>query len=244
MVMCDRAKMYWWLPRLQWCWAHLKRDFQALIDSNDRQEKRLGRYWMRPTRALFRHRRRDPDGTITRLGLKGPMHPIRREVESLLLRGNVSGNMRPYGICRELYDHREWLWTFLDVEGIEPTNNGSERSSPSCCDLAKVIVRHAECARKNVCRNDPHRRGNVPATVPQCLRLRRRSGPSPLRPSTCPVTIHRAVIGYAQCSTAKPRAAAVCGSRAKEGPLHRPLACPREQSSADLPYQVSHCELT
>ena len=42
-VMCDRAKMYWWLPRLQWCWAHLKRDFQALIDSNDRQEQRLGR---------------------------------------------------------------------------------------------------------------------------------------------------------------------------------------------------------
>ena len=32
---CDRAKMYWMLGRLQWCWAHLKRDFQALIDSKD-----------------------------------------------------------------------------------------------------------------------------------------------------------------------------------------------------------------
>ena len=28
-VNCDRAKMYYSLSRLQWCWAHLKRDFQA-----------------------------------------------------------------------------------------------------------------------------------------------------------------------------------------------------------------------
>jgi hypothetical protein len=32
-IPCDRAKMYWTFGRLQWCWAHLKRDFQALIDS-------------------------------------------------------------------------------------------------------------------------------------------------------------------------------------------------------------------
>jgi hypothetical protein len=31
-VTCDRAKMYWQAPRLQRCWAHLKRDFQALVD--------------------------------------------------------------------------------------------------------------------------------------------------------------------------------------------------------------------
>ena len=52
-VNCDRAKMYWYLGRLQWCWAHLKRDFQALIDHDDPQVKRLGRDLMRPTRKLF-----------------------------------------------------------------------------------------------------------------------------------------------------------------------------------------------
>ena len=52
-VMCDRAKMYWSLGCLQWCWAHLKRDFQALIDSDDRQVKRLGHDLMRPTRKMF-----------------------------------------------------------------------------------------------------------------------------------------------------------------------------------------------
>jgi transposase len=127
-VTCDRAKMDWSLPRLQWCWAHLKRDFQALIDSDDRQVQRLGRDLMRPTRALFHHWSRYRDGTITRAGLKRLMHSIRREVESLPLRGECSGNNRLSGMCRELYDHRDWLWTFVDVEGIEPTNNASERS--------------------------------------------------------------------------------------------------------------------
>jgi len=41
-VNCDRAKMYLDGKRLQWCWAHLKRDIQKLIDSDDGQVKRLG----------------------------------------------------------------------------------------------------------------------------------------------------------------------------------------------------------
>lgn len=34
--------MCWRIKRLQWCWAHLKRDSQALIDHPDRKVKRLG----------------------------------------------------------------------------------------------------------------------------------------------------------------------------------------------------------
>lgn len=29
-------------------------------------------------------------------------------------------------MCRELYNHRDLLWTFLDVAGVEPTNNTSK----------------------------------------------------------------------------------------------------------------------
>jgi len=49
-------------------------------------------------------------------------------VGGLLLRGVFSGNDRLVGMCRELHDHRAWLWTFVDHDGIEPTNNVSERS--------------------------------------------------------------------------------------------------------------------
>jgi len=127
-VNCDRAKMYWCLGRLQWCWAHMKRDFQALIDDQDQQVKRLGRDLMRPTKAMFRHWARYRDGTITRRGFERLMKPIRREVEALLLRGLFSGNARLMGMCQELYDHRDWLWAFVEIEGLEPTNNASERA--------------------------------------------------------------------------------------------------------------------
>jgi transposase len=127
-VMCDRAKMYWYLGCLQWCWAHLKRDFQALIDHDDPQVKRLGHDLMRPTRKMFSGWARYRDGTLTRAGMKHLMMPIREEIESLLLRGAMSGNKRLMGMCNELYDHRQWLWTFLEHEDVQPTNNGSERA--------------------------------------------------------------------------------------------------------------------
>jgi hypothetical protein len=31
-------------------------------------------------------------------------------------------------MCGELYDHRDWLRTFLRHEGVEPTNHAAERS--------------------------------------------------------------------------------------------------------------------
>lgn len=41
-VNCDRAKMYWHLGCLRWFWAHLNRDFRAMIDSGDKRAKHLG----------------------------------------------------------------------------------------------------------------------------------------------------------------------------------------------------------
>jgi transposase len=123
-VNCDRAKMYYSQSRLQWCWAHLKRDFQALIDSDDRVKKRLGHDLLRPTRKLFRLWTRYRDGTLTRRGFQRLMNPVRQEIDRLLLRGAFAG----IGMAAEVSSHRQWLWTFVDVEGVEPTNNASERA--------------------------------------------------------------------------------------------------------------------
>jgi transposase len=127
-VNCDRAKMYGKQGRLQWCWAHLKRDFQALIDHPDHQVKRLGHDLMRPTKELFRLWARCRDGTITRREFERQMQPIRRAIDGFLLRGVFSGNRKLQGMCGPLYERRAWLWTFVEIEGIEPTNNASERA--------------------------------------------------------------------------------------------------------------------
>ena len=42
------------------------------------------------------------------------------------------------GMCRKLLKQESWLWTFVRVEGIEPTNNDAER-----------VLRHAVLWRKS-----------------------------------------------------------------------------------------------
>jgi transposase len=125
-VHCDRARMYWCLGRLQWCWAHLKRDFQALIDSPCQTKKRLGHDLLRPTRELFALWQKVRDGTMSRRVFQQRMQPIRQQVDALLLRGYF--NARTRNFCKELVEHREHLWTFIDHEGVEPTNNAAEQA--------------------------------------------------------------------------------------------------------------------
>jgi len=114
--------------RLQWCWSHLKRDFQKLIDSPDNQVKRMGHDLMRQKRELFKYWRQYKLGEIKWSTFQKYVCPIREEVRRLLLRGKFSGNKKLYGFCNELYDRREHFWTFTRIQGIEPTNNTAERA--------------------------------------------------------------------------------------------------------------------
>jgi transposase len=125
---CDRAKMYLNGKRIQWCWAHLKRDFQKLIDSRNGKSKRMGHDLMRQHRQLFEYWRQYKAGKIKWATFQAYVRPIKEEVRCLLLRGAFSGHAKLAGICEPLYDHREHLWTFTCVEGIEPTNNTAERA--------------------------------------------------------------------------------------------------------------------
>ena len=68
------------------------------------------------------------DGKIRRAALWRRMAPVCWEVERLLLRGLHRGNKSLVGMCRELHEHRDWLWMFLYHDGVEPTNNAGERS--------------------------------------------------------------------------------------------------------------------
>ena len=80
---------------------------------------------MRGVKELFGQWSRCRDGTIFCQQLQQVLTPVRDRMNALLLRGYGT---RVDGMCRGLYSHREWLWTFLDVEGIDPTNNAAERS--------------------------------------------------------------------------------------------------------------------
>jgi transposase len=99
-----------------------------LIDYPDRQVKRLGHDLMRQVKLVFQHWCDHRSGKISRKIFQARMAPVRAAVDALLLRGIFSDNDRLIGMCEELYDHREWLGTFVDHEGVEPTNNTAQRA--------------------------------------------------------------------------------------------------------------------
>jgi transposase len=55
------------------------------------------------------------------------MKPVRAGFEELLERAVASDIPRLAGSCQNMLDHREALWTFVDLENVEPTNNHAER---------------------------------------------------------------------------------------------------------------------
>ncbi len=189
-ITCDRAKMYWAHGRLQWCWAHLKRDFQALVDSDDGRAKRLGHDLMRPTRELFHQWARYRDGTLTRRGWLKRMQPIRHEIDALLLRGAFSDQARLRGMCGPLYDYRDRLWTFIEVEGIEPTNNASERTLRHAVIWRKLSFGTQKLRRQPLRGDHADRHRNLSPAKPKRLRLRhpsrRRQPRRPARTITAP----------------------------------------------------------
>ena len=134
---CDRLKSYWWIKRLQWCWAHLRRDFQAMIDRGQ-PGKAIGESLLAQSNTLFHLWHEFREGQLSRKGLQEAMKPVREAVKRMLQRGKKGRCSKTAGTCKELLGHEEWLWTFVDVEGVEPTNNEGERSERHGVLLRKI----------------------------------------------------------------------------------------------------------
>ena len=134
---CDRLKSYWWIKRLQWCWAHLRRDFQAMIDRGN-QGQAIGQALLAQSNRLFHLWHQVREGALARAKFRQAIEPVRRAVRRALRRGLACGCGKTAGTCRELLGHEDWLWTFVSVEGVEPTNNEGERSERPAVLLRKT----------------------------------------------------------------------------------------------------------
>ena len=128
-VTSDRYSAYNWLKvRLrQLCWAHLVRDFQAMVDRNN-VGKAIGEELLSWAECLFDWWYRVRDGTLSRSTFQKYVSIIRPCVREELERGSVCGCAKTAGVCKELLKVEPALWTFVRVEGIEPTNNAAERA--------------------------------------------------------------------------------------------------------------------
>jgi transposase len=128
-LVTDRYSAYNWYP-VRWrqvCWAHLQRDFEAMRSRGGRSAE-IGEALLAQTHQMFTWWHRVREGTLTRSTFRSYMTPLRREVERLLEAGSRCGVPKTAGTCRDILKRREALWTFVQVEGVEPTNNTAERA--------------------------------------------------------------------------------------------------------------------
>jgi transposase len=126
-VISDRFKSYGWIERRRYCWAHLNRDFQAMIDRGG-ESAEVGRRLLGHSGVVFDWWHRVRDRTMARATLRTNVAILRFSFRDDLRRGVVCGCARTAGTCRELLAGEGHLWTFVRVEGIEPTNNDAERA--------------------------------------------------------------------------------------------------------------------
>src|SRR5499426_1648681 len=128
-LVTDRYSAYNWYP-VRWrqvCWAHLLRDFEAMRSRGGRSEE-IGDALLGQAHQMFAWWHQVRAGTLKRSTFRSYMSPLRREVERLLKAGSRCGVPKTAGTCRDILKRREALWTFVQVEGVEPTNNTAERS--------------------------------------------------------------------------------------------------------------------
>ena len=184
-VICDRYSGYTWVPKKQWCWAHLRRDFQRMIDRAD-DGTAVGRRLLRHSDHLFWAWHRVAEGEMDweeflwwagRLGAQ-----LRADLEV----GRTCGSEKTRGTCGQLLRGWEHLWRFLAGDGTEPTNNRAERglrhavlwrrtSGGTVSELGGQFV----CRLMSVVATCRQQGRSVLAYLTSCIEARLRSQPVP-----------------------------------------------------------------
>jgi transposase len=126
-LVSDRWSAYAWVDvaRRQLCWAHLLRQFRG-FQAYGPEASAIGRPLELLTETMFHAWHRVRDGTMTRSAFQKLMMPLRQYVVMHLRAGMSCPAQRVAGRCREILTLEPALWTFVDVEGVEPTNNAAE----------------------------------------------------------------------------------------------------------------------
>ena len=126
-LVTDRYSAYHWSP-VRWrqlCWAHVLRACEAIRGRGGVCEE-IGDALLAQAHQMFSWWHRVREGTLKRSTVRSYMTPLRCEVERLLEAGSQWGGAKTEGTCQEMLQRRAALWTFVQVDGVEPTNTTAE----------------------------------------------------------------------------------------------------------------------
>lgn len=139
----------------QLCWAHLKRDFTKLSEKNDKIIARIGKNLLACESNLFKIWHEFKSEKIIRDELWRQAKPIRQRVGELLEQGSCTDpTLRVARFCKNVLENFDALWTFLEIDSVEPTNNHAERSlRPSVIWRKKYFCTRSDYGTEYVARS-------------------------------------------------------------------------------------------
>ena len=137
-ICSDRFGAYNRIDRRGYCWAHLKRDFQAMAD-------RFGSEWyglrlVAGAKRVMAAWRMHRDGEIDRQTRDQRLSEERRRIHRLLVAAKERAPApKTRRECAELLKTEARMWTFVDIDGMPPTNNLAERC------LRRAVIWRKKC---------------------------------------------------------------------------------------------------
>ncbi|MCL6506360.1 MAG: IS66 family transposase [Bryobacteraceae bacterium] len=125
----DRYSAYSHLEdrRHQFCWAHLLRDFQAMIDRGGAAAK-VGAVLKSSGQELIHHWNRLQRAEIVRSTFDGHYRRLRGVILDTLDQGTSCGQPQTAETCRRLLNECYSLFVFVHHPGVSPTNNAAEQA--------------------------------------------------------------------------------------------------------------------
>jgi transposase len=128
-LVTDRWNAYNWVEtaRRQLCWSHLLRDFQGMVDRGGTGGV-IATKLLADSGKMMDWWHRVCDGDLSRSVFQKRMVRVRASVGRLLRKAVARAETKTAGMCKEMLKLEPALWTFVDVAGIEPTNNAAERA--------------------------------------------------------------------------------------------------------------------
>jgi transposase len=127
-VSSDRWSVYGQLKLglRQLCWAHLKRDFQKLVDRGS-DTKDIGEMGLDAVDVIFDLWHTFRGGGLSRAQMQRQIAPVRQALCEWLELGCACKDTKGAAFCTNLLALEPALWTFVRKESVEPTNNHIER---------------------------------------------------------------------------------------------------------------------
>lgn len=128
-VSSDRYKAYLSIPleQRQICWAHLKRNLLAFAERGG-EIGDWGQEAVGDVEKVFAAWYRFKDGDGHRAELQAEIIPLRQDLQARWERGTTLPSWSVRAFCNDVRKLEPALWTFVTVEGVEPTNNAAERA--------------------------------------------------------------------------------------------------------------------